>query len=269
MNDFINNLWEEYSDELNIKIGAINYDIITKDEDNLDSGENYCKYQECALGDLIADSFKSVVLSDASFVNGGAIRTNLYKGTITRKLIIDILPYFNTVFVKEINGQTLLDALEFGVSNLPSIFAGFPQISGITFDLNTSIKSPVVVDSNNIFVNIKGYRRVSNVKVNGQDLDMNKKYNISMSQYIAEGGDGYSMFVSFPVVNESVYADSDALIDYIKNNLNGKVPDDYRTEAKRINLVKNSIDNDPEKSNISRFISQYLLSIGIPLLLII
>ena len=269
MNDFINNLWEEYSDELNIKIGTIDYDIFIKDEENPNSGDVYCKYHECALGDLVADSFKSVVLADASFVNAGTIKANLYNGTITRKLIIDILPYFNSIYVKEINGQALLDALEFGVKNLPSFFSGFPQVSGITFDVNTSIKSPVVVDSNNLFVNITGDRRVSNVKVNGQDLDVNKKYNVSMSSIVAQGGDGYSMFIPFPVVNESVYADNDALISYIKNNLNGKVPDDYRTEDGRINIDKNSTDNEPEKFNISKLNSQYLFSKDILLLLII
>ena len=269
MNDFINNLWEEYSDELNIKIGTIDYNIFIKDNESSSSDQIYCRYHECALGDLVADSFKSVVLADASFVNAGTIKANLYNGTITRKLIIDILPYFNSIYVKEINGQALLDALEFGVKNLPSFFSGFPQVSGITFDVNTSIKSPVVVDSNNLFVNITGDRRVSNVKVNGQDLDVNKKYNVSMSSIVAQGGDGYSMFIPFPVVNESVYADNDALISYIKNNLNGKVPDDYRTEDGRINIDKNSTDNEPQKFNISKLNSQYLFSKDILLLLII
>ena len=127
----------------------------------------------------------------------------------------------------------------------------------------------MVVDSNNMFVNITGDRRVSNVKVNGQDLDVNKKYNVSMSSIVAEGGDGYSMFIPFPVVNESVYADNDALIYYIKNDLNGKVPDEYRTEGGRINIDKNSTDNEPEKFNISRLNSQYLFSKDILLLLII
>ncbi len=120
-----------------------------------------------------------------------------------------------------------------------------------------------------MFVNITGDRRVSNVKVNGQDLDVNKKYNVSMSSIVAEGGDGYSMFIPFPVVNESVYADNDALIYYIKNDLNGKVPDEYRTEGGRINIDKNSTDNEPEKFNISRLNSQYLFSKDILLLLII
>ena len=80
MNDFINSLWEEYKDELNIKIGTLDYDLIIRPEGSTDSGSVYCRIKECSLGNLVADAFRNVVKSDLAFINGGGIRTDLLKG---------------------------------------------------------------------------------------------------------------------------------------------------------------------------------------------
>ena len=250
MSDFIDGLWDEYADELNIDVGEVDFDLKVFPEGITDSHASYCRKQECSLGNLCADSFKSVVQSDVSFINGGSIRTDLKKGKISRKHIIDVFPFFNSVFVKEVDGQAILDALELGVSKLPSASGGFPQVSGITFDVDTSFNSTVVTDSNGVFQEVTGKRRVSNVKINGQDLVKDKKYNLSCSSYIAEGGDGYSMFAKFQSVNESIFTDSDSLSHHIKYNLKGKIPEDYnKEESTRIFIDKPSSETTDNGGN--------------------
>jgi 2',3'-cyclic-nucleotide 2'-phosphodiesterase (5'-nucleotidase family) len=155
---------------------------------------------------MIADAFREVIESNISYVNGGNIRDSLLKGNITRKDIIDIMPFFNSLFVKEITGEAFLNALEFGVSKLPEAFGGFPQVSGCTFYVNTSFKSTVETDENGMFIKVGGQRRVSNVKINGKPLVLTQKYNLSASEYILSGGDGFTMFSQFPSVNESICA---------------------------------------------------------------
>ena len=244
MNDFINQIYEQYADELNSPIGHSNYDFIIKPSDNSDSHTVYCRYKECTLGNLVADAFREVVSSNMSFVNGGSVRTSLLKGNISRMNIIDIMPFFNSLYVKEITGEAFLNALEFGVSKLPNSFGGFPQVSGCSFDVNTSFNSTVETDSDGMFIKVGGKRRVSNVKINGKPLNLAEKYNLSASEYILSGGDGYSMFANFPVVNESVFADSDALGHYIKNNLKGEIPSKYQKLQNRINIDKEHEDDE-------------------------
>ena len=244
MNNFINDLWDRYSDELNIQIGVIDYDLLIRPEETTDSHAIYCRFKECTLGNLVADPFKDVVSADISLLNGGAIRDSLLKGDITRKDILNIMPFFNSIYVKIIDGKTLLDTLEFGVSKLPNAFGGFPQVSGITYDVNTSISTPVVTDSDGMFLNIKGERRVSNVKVNGKNLDINKNYTISASEYILNGGDGYTMLSLFPIIQESIFTDSDALIYYIMKTLNETIPVYYKNELGRINIDKEADTNE-------------------------
>ena len=245
-NDLINKIYEKYEDQLLTPVGHSDYEFIIKPEDSSDSHQIYCRYKECTLGNLIADSFKEVVESNISYLNGGAIRNNLLKGDITKKDIIDIMPFFNSLFVKEVTGEAILNALEFGVSKLPNSFGGFPQVSGCTFYVNTSFNSTVETDEDGMFIKVGGERRVSNVKINGKPLDLTQKYNLSASEYILSGGDGFTMFSQFPTVNESLFADSDAFSHFITYNLQGKIPSDYQELKGRINIDEEPEDNDEE-----------------------
>ena len=72
-----------------------------------------------------------------------------------------------------------------------------------TVNVDSNVTSPVITDENGIFVKIEGSRRVSNVKINGKSLDLNKIYNVSLSDYIANGGNGlYNMLTEYKVLNE-------------------------------------------------------------------
>ena len=255
MNEYINEIYKRYEDELITPIGSSDYDFIIRPEESSDSHTIYCRYMECSLGNLIADSFREVVNSDISFVNGGTIRANLLKGHITRKDIIDVMPFFNSLFVKEITGQTFLDALEFGVSKLPNSFGGFPQVSGCTYYVDTSFNSTVETDSDGMFIKVGGRRRVSNVKINGKALNPTEKYNLSASEFILNGGDGFTMFANYPVVNESVFADSDALGYHIKYNLGGEIPSKYQELQNRININKEP-DNIGKKRKTAQFLKR-------------
>lgn len=44
--------------------------------------------------------------------------------------------------------------------------------------------------------------KISNVKVDGKDLELNKKHYISLSDYILDGKGRYIMFAKYPAVNE-------------------------------------------------------------------
>ena len=73
---------------------------------------------------------------------------------------------------------------------MPSVSEGFPQVSGITFDIDISFDSTVEIDNNGMFVKVNEKRRVSNVKINGEDIDVNRVYNASFDNFMASGGDG-------------------------------------------------------------------------------
>ena len=214
----------QYKDIINEKIGYSHYDMLIN---NSRSNENI-------LCNFIVDSYKYIGNADISIVNSGNIRNNLYKGNITYKTILDILPFFNEIVIKEIKGKDILDALEFGVKHLPNLAQRFPQVSGLIFDVNTNIESTVEVDENEIFVKVKGKRRISDVMINGEKLDLEKIYKVSLPYFIANGGDGYSMFNKYDIIKNTLITDIEAVIRYIQYQFNGIIPDYYKYEQGRI-----------------------------------
>ena len=268
INEYINTLWDSYKDELNEIFGNLNFDIIVKPEDNGDSHTIFCRYKECSLGDLISDAIRDAGNGEISILNGGGVRNSLKKGIITRGKVIDTLPWFNNIVVKELSGQDILDALEFGVSKFPQVSGGFPQVSGITFKIDDSFESTVETDSNGIFISVKGKRRVWDVKINGNDLDVNRIYNASLLEFIAAGGDGYSMLAKNKVINESLITDTDAVAFYIKNNLEGNIPEIFEKEQGRI-IFKVKSNDDEENKNGGLFLKIYRNFLIMPFLTLI
>ena len=85
-------------------------------------------------------------------------------------VIIAVYPYANELCVIEITGQELLDALEYSVSKLPGEFGGFLHVSGMSFTVDVSVKSGVVVDTESMFASVEGERRIKDVTVGEEPL---------------------------------------------------------------------------------------------------
>ena len=263
-NTFINDIIKEYDDELKIIVGYSDFDLIIKPENSTDSHSIYCRVQECTVGDLVADAINNLAGGAFSIVNGGGIRNNMKKGNITRADVIEAMPWFNNVVVKKLTGQTILDALEFGVRNYPQASGGFPQVSSeLSFDFDPEIESTVEVDKDGVFVKVNGERRVFNVKLNGEAINPENTYDVTLLEFTASGGDGYSMIGNVEVDREALYTDTDAVTDYIKENLEGKIPDKYKDVQGRIN--KSSKINYDSSENSYSYFKKVVVAIVLPL----
>ena len=240
MYNFINEVYDEYSDKE--IIGISDYDLIIQDTD--DSHDIYCRYQECTVGNLITDAMAKIGQGDFSIIVGGSVRGNINKGIITQDDIINALPWYNKLVIKELPGQTILDALEFWVRNYPEGFNGFPQISSkLSFTFNPDITSTVETDANGIFIGITGERRIIDVKINGKTIDLNKKYSVVFFEFLANGGDGYEMFNNYLVSREALSTDTQSLSDFIKYELNGNIPESYAQTQGRISISRGISSN--------------------------
>ena len=186
---------------------------------------------ETNLGDLCADAYRDQAGgADIAFVNGGGIRTSISAGDITLNDILLVNPFGNSLTVIEVTGQQVLDALEWSVHALPGEFGGFDQVSGLTFEYDATIESPVVQDDKTMFDHIDETkeRRVRNVKIGGEDLDPAKTYTLASHDYqLLNNGDGYTMYAGAKVLQESVKLDNQVLIDYITETLGGVVGEGY------------------------------------------
>ena len=211
---------------------------------------------ESTLGNLIVDAFRKIGNADISLINSATIRNNLNEGNITYKEIFDIMPFSNSLEIKNITGQTILDALEYGISDYPNGAPKFPQVSGLTFKFNKNIKSTVVIDSSGNFVEVKGQRRVFEVMIGNKKLIKENYYTICTHDFISKGGDGYSMFIDYDKIESGLGLEYEALVDYIKKDLNGIIPYNYQKTEGRIIITTEGGDeqNLGQNLKLSKFI---------------
>ena len=228
---YVQTVKAKYEETLNQVVATTQVDLTINDPvATTDEGApiRIVRSQETNLGDLCADAYRNLLGSDIGFVNGGGVRANIPAGDITYGQILNVHPFGNMACMIEIQGKHILDALEMGCRALPGESGGFLQTSGLTYEVNTAIESPVVLDKQGNFAGVEGERRVSNVMVNGEPIDPEKTYTVASHNFmLKDGGDGYVMFKNGTLLVNEVKIDNQMLIDYIVDVLGGVVGEEY------------------------------------------
>lgn len=236
-NDYIQSIKAKYEGQLQQKVGATNYDLLAKNTD----GSWLVRNGETNLGDFLADALRSDGGTDVAIMNGGGIRANLAKGDITYEDVMTVFPWGNMVCSMNVTGQQIQDALEMGAKNYPSNSGGFLQVSGLTYTIDSSVPSHVVLDEKGNFVKVDGEYRVKDIKVvkddgTVEDLDLAKTYSLTGINYtIKSGGDGMTMFSGAEITRDDFEVDSDAISNYIRK-LGGTIGDEYKASQGRITI---------------------------------
>lgn len=175
-------------------------EVIGKTKVVLDGVRENARTKETNLGDLTADAMRHGTKADVAITNGGGIRASIDIGDITKLDMVTVFPFGNYVVTKYVTGEALVQALELGVSGYPAPSGPFPQVSGISFGIDASKPAG---------------SRVKDVKVNGSPVDLKAKYLLATNDFMAVGGDGYTMFKDFATENE-FGALEEILMAYIK-----------------------------------------------------
>lgn len=214
-----------FAEELGGVVAKSDYDLVVNDPA---TGSRMIRSAETNLGDLCADAYRYVLGAEIAFVNGGGIRANINAGEITFGNVIAVHPFGNVGCVVEATGQQIIDALEMSSRAVPGELGGFLQVSGIEYTIDWSIESTVVVDDKGLFEEVAGARRVSDVKVGGEDIVLDKVYSLASHDYmLLNKGDGINMFSENKILVQPVILDNQVLIDYINEYLDGVVGEEY------------------------------------------
>lgn len=204
---------------------------------------------ETNLGDFVADAYLALawhggIMADIGLVNGGGIRANIEPGDVTYGNLIDVQPFNNQLAYVDTLGQNILDALEVGASKLPEPSGGLQHAAGLTYTVRTDIPSSVQMPGGK-FGGVAGEYRVRNVLVNGEPLDVNRRYKlVSHTFLLVDGGDGLTMFMN----DEAVLLDLDnkALIEYIQYDLKGTIGGEYADpDGQGRIVIKGGSDPEP------------------------
>lgn len=159
--------------------------VLTVSKVQLNGGRKNVRYHETNIGNLITDILRDVAQKkvgkhvDAAIINAGDIRTRLAPGNITRKDLYSLLPFSNQLVILKLTGSQLKKAMEHGLSNVKSGSGAFPQISGIRLKYDSS-REPG--------------NRITSIEVNEKPIINDHIYHIATTDFLATGGDGYTVF---------------------------------------------------------------------------
>ncbi|MBM3268731.1 MAG: bifunctional metallophosphatase/5'-nucleotidase [Candidatus Sericytochromatia bacterium] len=153
---------------------------------------------ESTLNNLIADATlaatRKVAKIDFAISSSGTPRSNMAAGPLTLEDAFFTLPFDNKLAIVQVRGDVAAEALR--IKRRPREMKRH-AVSNVTYAL------------------VPGTDRIKNIMVGGEPLDPKRTYTIAVTDYMAEGGSGFAMFIGANRKDTGI-VQRDALINYIR-----------------------------------------------------
>lgn len=167
----------------------VDNEVIGKANDDFIYQNYNVRLEETKLGNLCATAIRDKINADFAFINGGALRSSIFEGPVTKNTIKLVTPYSDALLLLEVKGKKIKEVLEHSISGIyesriPS--GGFLQVSGIrfSFESDENLKKSTLIDCKT---------------EDGDPIEDDKLYKIVIPSYLCGikgysiGGDGYYM----------------------------------------------------------------------------
>ncbi len=169
-------------------------------------------------GPVAADSMVFKTISQGATIAilpRGGVKADFLAGNITMGDVLSVLPYNSLLCTIEMTGTEVKNALEDGIDYQvvnnprgPSNCPWYPYVSGLKFD---------------VIENAAKGSRVTNIQYRSTlggsytDFDLDATYRITVTSYVAGGGDGYTTLKNIPAARktDTGFIDSDAFSEYL------------------------------------------------------
>ena len=186
---------------------------------NLNGDREYARRRETNLGNLIADSmyeyanevFKG---TDLAVVNGGGIRDSIKAGRVLYKDLLTVLPFGNRVVQIDVTGKQIYEMFEHSLGSNTNTSElddnGLETLESSAALLHVSNSVKLRFDPR-----IPKGSRVQSILINDLELDLTKVYKLATIEFLAIGGDGYTMLGG---ARDEGANDVDVLKDYISRS---------------------------------------------------
>lgn len=184
-------------------------EVVSNSPVELNGDRENVRVRETNLGNVVADSLYQYGQTgfshptDIAVTNGGGLRETIAKGKpITKGNVIAVLPFGNTISQIQVTGQQVLDMFEKSLGSILQVdkdgkkvldengqpllepSGGFLQVSGLKVYYDTNLPSGKRV----LVIQVKK-RTTGRYDL----LDLAKTYYLATNDFLAAGGDGYTM----------------------------------------------------------------------------
>lgn len=242
MSEEVDKALKEYNERLYGKQGSSSFPLLITNPSKKDSNGNPIKVinrGETNLGDFAADALRNATGADVAIIPADKFNKSIPAGDISLYNLRLAVPSAKRVTVVKATGQQILDALEWGTRKYPKTCDAFPQVSGVTFTVNTK-QSHKCKSKNGYFTRVDGKYRVSNVKIGGKPIQLKKKYTVvSYFRVVRTSEYGYTMFKKCKRVKIDGRLGYDMLASYLRSNQKGVISSKYKNPGgqKRITFI--------------------------------
>ena len=181
---------------------------------------------ETTLGNVVADAYVAATSgpgypgkpAQIAFTNPGGLRNELTQGLqVTYGQLFSVLPFNNALVSMDLTGQQLLRLLEQQWEQ-PQATQGMILASSAGFEYSWDARQPAGAASG------KGQRVVpGSMRLNGEAIDLNKSYRVTVNNFMADGGDHFTVLRS-GLQRQHGDIDVDAVVAYFKAAGSVRVP---------------------------------------------
>ena len=241
-------------------------EVVSNSPVELNGDRENVRVRETNLGNVVADALYQYGQTgfshptDIAVTNGGGLRETIAKDKpITKGNVIAVLPFGNTISQIQVTGQQVLDMFEKSLGSILQVdkagktvldengqpllepSGGFLQVSGVKVYYDTNLPSGKRV----LAVQVKNHTNGAYEK-----LELSKTYYLATNDFLAAGGDGYTMLGGAREEGPSMDA---AFEDYLKTadlTQYEKVNPNSRTisvDSKTFKLPEEGKEQDPAK----------------------
>lgn len=175
--------------ELAKPLEEIRNKVVAESTADIDGSRETCRAVECAMGNLIAEAMLARVKDQGVTIalqNGGGVRSSIDTGPVTMGEVLTVLPFQNTLSTFEVDGATVVAALENGASQLEEGAGRFLQVAGLKYTIDPKAAVGARVSDVQVLVGGDAWGPIDPATV----------YKVVSNNYVRGGGDGFAMFVT-------------------------------------------------------------------------
>lgn len=159
---FLAHYQEKGAKQLEGKIGFV--------DEKLEGDRNKVRYQQTNLARVIIQAQMNATGADFGVISGGGVRDSIPAGDVSYKDILKVHPFKNTIAYIDWRGEDLWKYLEIITAFAPDSGA-YLQYHNLSFERTDGV--------------------LTKVKIDGNTMDSNQVYRMSINSFNAAGGDGY------------------------------------------------------------------------------
>ncbi|MFP5386260.1 MAG: 5'-nucleotidase C-terminal domain-containing protein [Bacteriovoracia bacterium] len=194
--DEIKKILQPFIDEGNRRFS----EVVGKISPGFEGSRDIIVKSEGPLGNLVAQSQKVYAKADIAIVNGAGVRKGIQPGNVTRRDLMTISPFANTLTIAELDGSEVWKMVKAAKKNfmIPGNRAYF---------------------SNNFVIETEN-DVIKNITLEGKRIPNTPegKYRVAMNNYISEAVEDFAFFRNHATYTDTGVDVTEALVSYMKQS---------------------------------------------------